>query len=120
MRNGRLLLAFAAGGASAALAITLIGTVANVSASTRYDDLSLFTNVLKHSGARKVDVFTHAGAGRASIVIEDDGRGFDVAARRNGRGLANLQERAREAGGTLVVESEPGRGTRATLALPAG
>ena len=81
--------------------------------------LELFTNVLKHSGARKVDVFTQARAGKASIVIEDDGRGFDVANRRNGRGLANLQERAREAGGTLVIESEPGRGTRATLALPA-
>ena len=81
--------------------------------------LELFTNVLKHSGARKVDVSTHAGAGRASIVIEDDGRGFEVANRRNGRGLANLQERAREAGGSLLIESEPGRGTRATLALPA-
>ena len=39
MRHARLLLAFAAGGASAALAITLIGAVASVSASTRYDDL---------------------------------------------------------------------------------
>jgi signal transduction histidine kinase len=81
--------------------------------------LELFTNVLKHSGARRVDVSTQAGAGKASIVIEDDGRGFDVGSRRNGRGLTNLEQRAREAGGTLLIESEPGRGTRATLALPA-
>jgi signal transduction histidine kinase len=81
--------------------------------------LELFTNVLKHSGARRVDVSTRAGAGRASIVIEDDGRGFVVSSPMNGRGLRNLQERAREAGGTLHIESAPGRGTRATLALPA-
>lgn len=80
--------------------------------------LELFTNVLKHSGARKVDVSTRAGAGRASIVIEDDGRGFVVGSPVNGHGLRNLQERAREAGGTLLIESSPGRGTRATLALP--
>jgi signal transduction histidine kinase len=81
--------------------------------------LELFTNVLKHSGARKVEVSTRAGAGRASIVIEDDGRGFVVGSPVNGHGLRNLQERACEAGGTLVIESEPGMGTRATLALPA-
>jgi signal transduction histidine kinase len=82
--------------------------------------LELFTNVLKHSGARKVEVSTRAGAGKASIVIEDDGRGFVVGSPVNGRGLRNLQERAHEAGGTLLIESTPGRGTRATLALPAG
>jgi signal transduction histidine kinase len=81
--------------------------------------LELFTNVLKHSGARKVDVSTQAGGGKASIVIEDDGRGFVVGRSVNGHGLRNLQDRAREAGGTLVIESEPGKGTRATLALPA-
>ncbi|HET9735106.1 MAG TPA: ATP-binding protein [Burkholderiales bacterium] len=81
--------------------------------------LELFTNVLKHSGARKVEVTTSAGAGKASIMIEDDGRGFVVGSPVNGHGLRNLQERACEAGGTLVIESEPGRGTRATLALPA-
>jgi signal transduction histidine kinase len=80
--------------------------------------LELFANVLKHSGARKVEVSTHASAGRASIVIQDDGRGFVVGGPANGRGLRNLQERAREAGGSLLIESEPGRGTRATLALP--
>lgn len=81
--------------------------------------LELFTNVLKHSGARKVDVSTRAGAGRASIVIEDDGKGFVVGSPVNGHGLRNLQERAREVGGSLVIESAPGQGTRATLALPA-
>jgi hypothetical protein len=81
--------------------------------------LEVFTNVLKHSGARKVEVSTRAGSGKASIVIEDDGRGFVVGSPVNGHGLRNLQERAREAGGSLVIESAPGQGTRATLALPA-
>ena len=61
MRHGRLLLAFLAGGVSAGLATALIGTVANVSASTRYDDLSLFTNVLnivRHNYVEEIDEHT--------------------------------------------------------------
>ena len=68
---------------------------------------------------KAVEVSTLAGAGRASIVIQDDGRGFVVGSPVNGHGLRNLQQRAREAGGSLAIESAPGQGTRATLALPA-
>jgi signal transduction histidine kinase len=77
-----------------------------------------FSNAIRHSGARSVSVSTHSDANTVQIVIEDDGRGFDCAARGAGTGLANLQLRAAQAGGTLSVESQPGKGTRVTLSLP--
>ena len=59
-----------------------------------------------------------------SLVLEDNGAGFDpvqVAGRRGagrGMGLAALDERARMLGGTLKVRSQPGLGTRSTCTIP--
>jgi hypothetical protein len=80
--------------------------------------LETFSNAIRHSGARTVSVFTLRVPGAVRIVIEDDGRGFDPAGESAGRGLANLQLRASQAGGTLAVESQAGKGTRVTLSLP--
>jgi signal transduction histidine kinase len=80
--------------------------------------LEVFSNAIRHSGARKVSVFTMRVPGAVRIVIEDDGRGFDPAESHAGTGLRNLQARATQAGGTLAVESQPGKGTRVTLSLP--
>ena len=47
--------------------------------------------------------------------IRDDGRGFDATtagAGRSGWGMVTMRERALASGGTLTVESAPGRGTR--------
>jgi signal transduction histidine kinase len=103
----------------------------NVSALPRMDDLTperilaiqrifleVFSNALKHSGARSVAVSAARVPSAVQIVIADDGRGFDSEAVRSGNGLGNLQLRARQAGGTLVVESDAGKGTRVTLSLP--
>lgn len=80
--------------------------------------LETFSNAIRHANARSVAVFTLRVPGAVRIVIEDDGRGFDPAARTAGTGLANLQLRAAQAGGTLAVESQVGKGTRVTLTLP--
>ncbi len=63
------------------------------------------------------------GASGARLVIEDDGHGFDVEARparaiQQGHGLANIEERVRELGGTLELESAPGAGTRLEAVFP--
>jgi signal transduction histidine kinase len=76
-----------------------------------------FSNAIRHSGARTVSVSTQRDANAVRIVIEDDGCGFDPAARNTGTGLGNLRQRAAQAGGTLIVESQPGKGTRVTLSL---
>lgn len=59
------------------------------------------------------------GTGAIQIAIEDDGAGFDLAApKKHGRGLANMRRRAEAAGGSLDIQSAPGR-TRLTVRLPA-
>lgn len=80
--------------------------------------LEAFSNAIRHSGARNVSVFTMRMPGVVRIVMEDDGRGFDVAGTHAGLGLHNLQMRAHQAGGALQVESTTGKGTRVTLSLP--
>lgn len=75
-------------------------------------------NVLRHADARHASIVVTRREGSASIVIEDDGRGFDVGAPADGMGLAAMRERVRLLDGTLVVESRPGRGTTILVELP--
>ncbi len=77
-------------------------------------------NVRKHAAATRVDVRVSAGPdGGAQLAIADDGRGFDVAARRDGFGLEGMAESVALAGGQLEVSSTPGGGTTLVVRLPA-
>ncbi len=77
-------------------------------------------NVRKHAAATRVDVRVSAGSdGAAQLAVSDDGRGFDVAARRDGFGLEGMAERVALAGGELEVSSTPGGGTTLVVRLPA-
>lgn len=72
------------------------------------------SNALRHSGATQVRISLQAdGDGGALLEISDNGHGFDPALRTGtGRGLVNLASRAREIGGTLHIDSAPGKGAR--------
>ena len=75
------------------------------------------TNALKHSGGSEITVEVSANAdGAVAITIADNGSG-GAEAGNAGRGLANMRVRARAVGADYAVESEPGKGTRITLAL---
>ncbi|HEX5567269.1 MAG TPA: GAF domain-containing sensor histidine kinase [Streptomyces sp.] len=80
-------------------------------------------NALRHSGAPHVTVaLTRRGAATV-LRVADDGCGFDPeAVRRTGRrlGLVSMRDRASGVGGTLRVESEPGRGTVVEMEVPGG
>ena len=82
------------------------------------------TNISKHAGATEVSIAVKENDGLISLVIEDNGAGFDpaqVLARRasgRGLGLAALDERARMLGGALEIRSQPGFGTRMTCVIP--
>ncbi len=77
-------------------------------------------NVRKHAAATRVDVRVSAGPdGGAELAVTDDGRGFDVAARRDGFGLEGMAERVALAGGELEVSSVSGGGTTLAVRLPA-
>jgi signal transduction histidine kinase len=75
-------------------------------------------NVLRHAAAAHASIVVTRREGSASIVIEDDGRGFDVSAPVEGMGLAAMRERVRLLDGTMAVESRRGRGTTILVELP--
>jgi signal transduction histidine kinase len=78
------------------------------------------TNVLKHAGAAHVSILLARKNERVSVVIEDDGRGFEPGSADDSRlGLAGMRERVGLLDGTLTVESTPGRGTTLVLSVPA-
>jgi signal transduction histidine kinase len=76
------------------------------------------TNVVKHADARHVSVVLSRKNTGVTVMIEDDGRGFDrVASRGEGLGLLGMQERVRLLDGALHVDSQPGSGTTLVLEL---
>ena len=81
------------------------------------------TNVAKHARAASVTVILEGRADAVSLIIEDDGVGFDAehmsGANDKGLGLVGIRERAALVGGTAEVESQPGEGTRVIVRIPA-
>ncbi|KRC50638.1 hypothetical protein ASE16_06415 [Leifsonia sp. Root227] len=83
------------------------------------------TNVVEHAGASTVRVGIVYGESDVTAIVDDDGRGFDVAGladapRRplRGLGLQGLAARAQHVDGTVHIESTPGWGTRVRAELP--
>jgi signal transduction histidine kinase len=76
------------------------------------------TNVAKHAQASCVRVTVSESDGQLSVVVQDDGSGFDPNAASHGFGLAGMQERVNLAGGTLSIESSE-HGTLLRAHLPA-
>ncbi len=77
------------------------------------------TNIVKHARAGHVSVILTRRNGTATAVVEDDGRGFDVAAPNpETLGLAGMRERLALVEGRLQVESRPGHGTTIVAEVP--
>jgi signal transduction histidine kinase len=78
------------------------------------------TNVKKHAPGAKAWLSLKTNHRHVYATIEDDGPGFDPAnIGRNGRfGLQTMKERAESVGGTFVIESRPGSGTRLQVTVP--
>jgi signal transduction histidine kinase len=72
------------------------------------------TNIARHAGANRVDVSLGVEGGVLSLVVSDDGRGFDPQhlAESFGLGLAGMRERASLVGGSLEVQSGQRMGTQ--------
>lgn len=80
------------------------------------------TNVARHAQAKSVSVLVERRHQDVVTVIEDDGKGFDIdQTHSDGHlGLVGIRERAELLGGSLVVESNTGRGTSLYVQLPLG
>lgn len=81
------------------------------------------TNIAKHAHATSCRVSLVRLARGVMVVVGDNGVGFDAGAMRGaqpdrGLGLVSMRERALQLGGSLVVESAPGQGTRVVAELP--
>ena len=78
-------------------------------------------NALRHANAGHIEVALTSDEDATVLRVTDDGVGFVPASAVAGRrlGLVSMRERAKEAGGTLTVTSEPGGGTTVRLAVPA-
>jgi signal transduction histidine kinase len=77
------------------------------------------SNIARHSAASRATLELLSEHGTLSLVIGDNGRGFDpLRPPAGGQGLGNLQSRVEALGGTLLVRSEPGAGTRLEARMP--
>ena len=79
------------------------------------------TNTRKHSQAHRATVRIDCAPGCTTLVIEDDGVGFDpgtiAGEMEGGFGLASMRERVEQIGGTLDVHTAPNEGTRIVVRL---
>jgi signal transduction histidine kinase len=81
-------------------------------------------NAIKHSGAGQILVRLHQDAEELRLVVEDDGKGFDLAEVRARAsisacfGIANMHQRAASTGGSLAIRTSPGAGTTVCTAWP--
>jgi signal transduction histidine kinase len=75
-------------------------------------------NVVKHARASAVWITISQRDGHTTVVIKDNGKGFNTVEKRNGIGLNNIISRTKVFNGTADIESVPGNGCRLLVNLP--
>jgi PAS domain S-box-containing protein len=83
----------------------------------------LLFNIVKHAGVNTAKVKIAEAGDALAIMVSDAGKGFDTSALetftgKTGLGLISLRERASYIGGSLTIESTPGKGSRFILRVP--
>ncbi len=84
----------------------------------------LLINIMKHANATLVTISILRSSSEIYIKIEDDGKGFDLAEiesdpkKRKGFGLLSIRERLDHLGGTMKLDSQPGKGAKTVLIAP--
>jgi signal transduction histidine kinase len=77
-------------------------------------------NVMKHSGVKRIEVQLREDSGGIHLIIRDSGKGFDVEAALQGKGLGltSMRERVRLVNGTISIDSKPMGGTTIHMRVP--
>jgi signal transduction histidine kinase len=76
------------------------------------------SNALKHAKATAITISVTRTTGALNVMVEDNGKGFDMSKVNEGMGLGNLRQRAAEVGGAVQFDSRPGHGTTVTIDVP--
>jgi signal transduction histidine kinase len=76
------------------------------------------TNAVRHGNARRLAVSMTRWDGHVELAVRDTGTGFDPAAPHAGSGLTHIRDRVAELGGTVDIDSAPGRGAALTVRVP--
>ena len=75
-------------------------------------------NAVRHGNARQLTVSMARQDGYVELAVRDTGTGFDPAVPQAGSGLIHIRERVAELGGTVDIDSAPGRGAALTVRVP--
>jgi len=78
----------------------------------------LINNVLKHSDAKNVSLQMGYRDEKIIIMVEDDGKGFDMNQHKDGYGLKNLEARTKLLNGNMKIDSQTGKGTSVLIEVP--
>jgi len=100
------------------LAVSAAGESPGAAACAYFVCSEALANVAKYASASHVAVSVRSDPGATTVEIEDDGVGGADPGR--GTGLRGLADRVETLGGTLTVDSPPGRGTRLVAVIPHG
>jgi two-component system sensor histidine kinase DegS len=81
----------------------------------------LLGNAARHSQATLVKILLDLGEDRVRVSVDDNGKGFDADSvmQSNSLGLKLIRERAEMLGGNFEIDSNIGKGTRVSFAVPA-
>jgi signal transduction histidine kinase len=92
-----------------------------VEAAVYFCCLEALQNAGKHAGSdAEISITLREEEHALLFEVADDGAGFDAAAAEMGHGFVNMRDRVGAFGGSLLVDSAPGRGTRVTGRIPLG
>ena len=98
---------------------TAPGSTDDAEVAAYFSSSEAIQNVAKHAGrAAHATLRLNYDRGMLAVCVQDDGRGFDTAHTEERTGLRNTRERIQTLGGTVELNSNPGRGTVLTLSLP--
>lgn len=108
--------------------ILLLATLAYAVAQGRLSDelriniyriiQELVTNIHKYAEAETVDISLKTDDKTITIIVADDGKGFDTTKKRKGVGISNMMNRVESFNGELKIESSAGSGCRTTIIIP--
>jgi methyl-accepting chemotaxis protein len=79
----------------------------------------LVSNILKHSGASRAELVLDVRDGEIAFVMSDDGQGGAAKGmERGGFGLRSMKKRVVNLGGSFIIDSPEGRGTKIKIHIP--